>query len=1119
MLNLNTRPYYDDFDSAKNFHKILFVPGNPVQARELTQIQSILQHQIKMQGDHIFKNGTMVIPGNVFYDNNVTVLRLKASYDGTVTDTILSTLIGTTLTSQSVATLTAKVIHVQASTPDFQYPLVFIKYTSASATRDTFNKEELLVTDTAQIIQVSGSDDYHIEGSICRISEGVFYINGYFVGVDSQNIAVKYDVSSPTCVVGLKLVETIVTAKEDASLYDNVLGFSNQSAPGADRYKIELQLSRMLSTDNQDNFIQLLSIQDGQIQYLNNKTKYSEIEKMMARRTYDESGNYVITENFSLTPKHMRNNFRGEWTANTYYYRGDHVTADIGGVKYFFYTPTSGYSGATKPAIKYGSASDGLMTWTCTRTPYLNNGVTVKQRFPEEHQFHDEHLVVSVPALKAYINGFEIDSYKQDYVVAKTKYTKSTSSSVPVSAGNYIVVSNIVDSLNFEEINSATIKDVNDTSIGSCFITAIEYLDGTRNSSGNYKLFVAGVKISQGYDYNLHANKIISGAFDSTIRKTLLPITGTVTTNGSTTVVGNLTQFENELSVGATVTIGAVTTTVAAITSNVTMTVADTVAAANNITMFVHKANQTNEGSCSLVKLPKQHIAKMRDENNNVAVNYTINKFFNVGTTGAGVTSLQVVLSSQNETFVNTANHVVFNTTTGAIVNPTINLDVNSKTMTLSGLVENTTYTMSGIVWVVGDLSKEKGKTLKVKTIILDSTKIYEEVGGFPTLSTAYNFTSPEFILTEADVQRIISVTQSGGLAGAPYDTNNEVDITSRYVLELGASKDYYGIDKCKLRDVALTPSSPIKVTFEYLDHSTGDFFTKSSYSSILEEHVQYLGGISLSDIIDFRSRMDDTGTGFNTGAGASLSPRLYSQSNVDVSYSYYLARADVLGLKQDGTIVYIYGRSDEPTKVSFPQVRDDILVLAKIFIAPNPLIPAMSFKYEVEKYKRYTMKDIGQIDNRLKKVEDYVAFTLLEKQTADINIKDENGLDRYKNGFVTDSFVDASIVDPANSDVSVDINNSMYPNIMKPMIHTKYLQCVENENTTASTRAANGYQVTGDVASLPYTVKSLISQKTASGGEFINPFDVVMFEGSMTLFPSSDIWEETQVTNRNEYI
>jgi hypothetical protein len=53
--NLNVNPYFDDFDAEKNFYKVLFNPGKPIQARELNNIQSILQNQIESFGSHIFK--------------------------------------------------------------------------------------------------------------------------------------------------------------------------------------------------------------------------------------------------------------------------------------------------------------------------------------------------------------------------------------------------------------------------------------------------------------------------------------------------------------------------------------------------------------------------------------------------------------------------------------------------------------------------------------------------------------------------------------------------------------------------------------------------------------------------------------------------------------------------------------------------------------------------------------------------------------------------------------------------------------------------------------------------------------------------------------------------------
>ena len=77
LKDFNINPYYDDFDEAKKFLRILFRPGYAVQARELTQLQTILQNQVSRFGDNIFKNGSLVTGGELTYSNSVKFLKLK----------------------------------------------------------------------------------------------------------------------------------------------------------------------------------------------------------------------------------------------------------------------------------------------------------------------------------------------------------------------------------------------------------------------------------------------------------------------------------------------------------------------------------------------------------------------------------------------------------------------------------------------------------------------------------------------------------------------------------------------------------------------------------------------------------------------------------------------------------------------------------------------------------------------------------------------------------------------------------------------------------------------------------------------------------------------------------
>ena len=80
--NLNVSPYFDDFDKDNNFYKVLFKPGTPVQARELSTLQSILQNQVEQFGTHFFKEGSKVIPGNLSYDNNYQCIELEDTFLG-----------------------------------------------------------------------------------------------------------------------------------------------------------------------------------------------------------------------------------------------------------------------------------------------------------------------------------------------------------------------------------------------------------------------------------------------------------------------------------------------------------------------------------------------------------------------------------------------------------------------------------------------------------------------------------------------------------------------------------------------------------------------------------------------------------------------------------------------------------------------------------------------------------------------------------------------------------------------------------------------------------------------------------------------------------------------------
>ena len=61
------------------------------------------------------------------------------------------------------------------------------------------------------------------------------------------------------------------------------------------------------------------------------------------------------------------------------------------------------------------------------------------------------------------------------------------------------------------------------------------------------------------------------------------------------------------------------------------------------------------------------------------------------------------------------------------------------------------------------------------------------------------------------------------------------------------------------------------------------------------------------------------------------------------------------------------------------------------------------------------------------------------------------------------------------------------------------------------NTGSSTGYQKTGDLITLPYSEETYVNIDKASVTEFVNPYDVVLFNGSVSLSPSRDLWFDTQ--------
>ena len=309
--DLNISPYFDDFDADKNFYKVLFKPGYPVQARELTTLQSILQNQIESFGSHIFKEGSMVIPGSVTYDSEYFSLKIQETHLGVDITAYLKELIGKRLEGQTSGVVAVVNNYSIPPSNDVDEITLYIKYVSSGTDfqRTTFLEDENLVINEnitynngATVINsgdtvatVLGTNPNAI-GSAVGITPGVYFMRGSFVSVGVSTVILDPYANNGSYRVGLSVFEEIVTSDDDESLNDNARGFSNYAAPGADRFKISAILSKKDIDDLDDkDFIELIRIKNGEIRKLQDKSTYSIIKDYFAKRTYDESGDYAVT--------------------------------------------------------------------------------------------------------------------------------------------------------------------------------------------------------------------------------------------------------------------------------------------------------------------------------------------------------------------------------------------------------------------------------------------------------------------------------------------------------------------------------------------------------------------------------------------------------------------------------------------------------------------------------------------------------------------------------------------------------------------------------------------------------------------------------------------------------
>jgi len=397
--NLNVSPYFDDFDVNKDYYKVLFKPGYPIQARELTTLQSILQNQVEQYGKHIFKEGSVVIPGQLRYENPLYTVEIESTFNGSPISLYFDQLLGKKIRG-STSGVSAEVVYLLKNTEsergNYTLYLKYLESGGADFTNRTFQDSETLLLETPLTygnftIQVGQGVCNTIttnaisEGSGVSVASGVYFVRGVFARVSEQTILLDQYSILPSYKVGFSIIEDIVTSDSDPTLFDNAQGFSNYAAPGADRFKITLELSKRTLDDLEtDNFVEILRVDKGIPQFFNKNPQYNLIRDELARRTFDESGNYFVSP-FTLFVRDSLN---------------DKVL------------------------------SNGI---------YFKNQKTVEGNNPSE-----DLMVYQIGPGKAYVNGYDVETISPRLLdVPKTRTTETVENEViSYNAGSLLVVNN-----------------------------------------------------------------------------------------------------------------------------------------------------------------------------------------------------------------------------------------------------------------------------------------------------------------------------------------------------------------------------------------------------------------------------------------------------------------------------------------------------------------------------------------------------------------------------------------------------------------------------------------------------------------------------------------------------
>ena len=377
------------------------------------------------------------------------------------------------------------------------------------------------------------------------------------------------------------------------------------------------------------------------------------------------------------------------------------------------------------------------------------------------------------------------------------------------------------------------------------------------------------------------------------------------------------------------------------------------------------------------------------------------------------------------------------------------------------------------------------------------------------------------------ELEEQISLQTSGITGNISTLLIGDRNITSNYIFDNGQREEFCDFGRIRRKSGVSEPTRRLRIIYDNFstDESTGTVESINSYNSLdYSNDIPVNIGRRASDHIDLRPRVNPYNTS-STDSPFSFASRTFTNSRSETAvtdktiildYAYYLGRIDRLYLTKEGVFEIKQGEPSEYPKA--PVSNNEGFEVGILSSEPYVYDAAFDVSIKMVPHKRFTMKDIGSLENRIKNLEEYTTLSLLETDTKNLSIKDPNtGLDKFKSGFFVDnfrshgshnltgeSFFDIDLVRgecrPRSTERNVPLQFETKSTAADP-VNADYRWAEDFADANAT---RNGTGLT-----LNFTEVMFVDQPLATRTENLNPFHIALYAGALELTPATDFWIE----------